>query len=1043
MERCRAEGISLAFVLTLVSGVMVMGQVVAEFDPNEKVGQRPYEMEWANRKEPRPPTITFDSLRGWRMEVSGDAIATFRPSREQNVWNRPVGKLTYRGNGDPNSCPTILLYPPKPIPIPDGSDCVDAWIYGNRWGWENPPDTPPVQIFLHLRDDKGQTQRVHLTTVNWKEWWLAHRRLFPMPQGGSTKGWHFVALEIAGGWQPQDRTIYLDSLTFYAEPLPPLKFPPRPKRNLTLFEGQSPGLNTGRGKLEFPTREETILPVNLTKQFSTEVKREGEVFVFRYLGSDCTLTYRFDPTKGLSGITAVMEHGTRGKGQGTSDRANWFIQPLAGAGVKFADGSDEGKLVRAELRNGVVTARYESGVTYRLRVWQKSLVVDAICRNEGRSQNNEAVALDFGEIRLLDHRTPQLALNAIYVPFITYGGNSNPVVAMGRGTGDEGRVVFVSVWLDWYRSNGSEPYAFPEGQQTPTGLRINGGVRYHPKTDGKRNDLFERVFVTISPNFEEVLPVIPNPKGLHAHLAVDRLWQETWGPANYEQEMQRSRKLRAYGIVKLIQCNHEITWRDGGESFTLRTKAAPGKGGDEALKRYLQHQKSLGWFAGLYTNYCDFAPVNEFWNPDFVQRTSNGEWRPAWPRCYALKPAAAVMFHEKLAPIIKEKFHGTWGKGQGTEFAQISAYTDVHTAVAPWGYCDYDARVPGAGTFAQTFYCYGELLRNDSRIYGGPIFSEGTFQWLYAGLADGNYALTYNGRPIAKEALLPVFYLREIHTKECGIGMAWTDWFLQGIPDWQKDVDRAIDRFLLHTIAYGTIGWLVEERFGMERVCRSYYMLQRLQTRYGLLPPKQIAYRDGKRLVSVSEALALNLPKERRQLFIAYPNGLKIWLNDWDAGRGTGDEEIWRVEVDGKVYEIPPAGWLAVQGREFLTFSALVDGRKVDYMRDAKGYGDEPLLLYADGRGELTRFDEVATKGAIAVRRLNQRQLEVIDISLAGEFGLRNPLGIKGVPVKCEVFDIDGKSLGEAEIRLTPDFAWIIGKPEGHKYVVSYGLNHD
>jgi len=77
--------------------------------------------------------------------------------------------------------------------------------------------------------------------------------------------------------------------------------------------------------------------------------------------------------------------------------------------------------------------------------------------------------------------------------------------------------------------------------------------------------------------------------------------------------------LRAYGITKLIQCNHEITWRDGGESFTLRTRAAPGKGGDEALKRYLAHQKSLGWFAGLYTNYCDFAPVNEHWNPDFVQ----------------------------------------------------------------------------------------------------------------------------------------------------------------------------------------------------------------------------------------------------------------------------------------------------------------------------------------------------------------------------------------------------------------------------------------
>ncbi|MCX7969819.1 MAG: hypothetical protein N3B10_15200, partial [Armatimonadetes bacterium] len=85
--------------------------------------------------------------------------------------------------------------------------------------------------------------------------------------------------------------------------------------------------------------------------------------------------------------------------------------------------------------------------------------------------------------------------------------------------------------------------------------------------------------------------------------------------------------------------------------------------------------------------------------------------------------------------------------------------------------------------------------------------------------------------------------------------------------------------------------------------------------------------------MSVSEAIARDLPKARRQMFVAYPNGLRVWLNDWDAGRGTGDEGTWKVEVDGKVYEIPPAGWLAVQGKEFLTFSALVDGRKVDYLR--------------------------------------------------------------------------------------------------------------
>ena len=42
---------------------------------------------------------------------------------------------------------------------------------------------------------------------------------------------------------------------------------------------------------------------------------------------------------------------------------------------------------------------------------------------------------------------------------------------------------------------------------------VNGGVRYRPRTDGVRNDVFERIFLTVSPTFEEVLPTIANPRG--------------------------------------------------------------------------------------------------------------------------------------------------------------------------------------------------------------------------------------------------------------------------------------------------------------------------------------------------------------------------------------------------------------------------------------------------------------------------------------------------------------------------------------------------
>jgi len=990
--------------MAMIVSIMIKQQapkVFLDFEQDESIGNRPYEMEWSNRKETRQPTITFYNLSGWHMELQGDAVAAFRPSRSQNVWNRAVGKLTYLGNGDQNSQPRVILFPGEPIPIPNGSDCVEMWIYGNRWDWENPPDTPPVRIYVHLSDDEGEIQRILVDGVRWKEWWLLHRKLPTLPNGS-----RFSALEVEGGWQHEERTLFIDSVAFFEEALPSLDFPARPKRNLTPLQGQSPGMNTGPGCLEFPIREETILPVNIEGGFRTELVREGEAYILRYIGNDCELVYNFDPRQGLSGI-------------GASINGEPIGQLLFGGGVKFAGEGNEGELIRSELHDDVIVATYATGVTYRVRLWQKSLVMDVSHNNTGLSAGGEATELSFGEIR--GAQEPR----AIYVPFITYG-SSNPVVLMGLAGGD--LHYFASIWLDWYRSGGSEPYAFPNGEITPTGVRINGGVRYNPKTDGKRNDLFERFFVTVSPTFEEVLPVISNPVGVNARMAIDRLWQESWGPQDYEREIERSRKLRAYGIVELIQCNHEITWRDGGESFTLRTRAAPGKGGDEALQGYLAQQKSMGWFAGLYTNYCDFAPVNEYWNSDYVQRTSDGNWRPAWPRCWALKPVAAAIFEERLAPIIKSKFH--------PDGAQVSAYTDVHTAVAPWNYCDYDSRVPGAGTFAQTFYCYGELLRRDSRTYGGPVFSEGTYQWLYAGLTDGNYGLTYNGRPIAREPLIPTFFLREIHTKECEIGMAWTDWFLQGIADWQLDTDVAIDRFLLHEIAYGTNGWLVEEKFGMERVCRSYYMLQRLQSRYGLLQPTEVSYWDGNELVSTSEAIAMDLPTKRRQLQVSYPNGLRIWANDWVGG--DGPESIWPVRLGDITYEIPPAGWLAVQGSSFVTFSAIVEGHKVDFLRDIDAIKGEEPLMYVDGRGNLTEFPEVKAKGAIAVRLVNQSKVEVIDISGGDGFGLNHPFGVKGIPIKCDVFDIQGNALGTTEIQQEQHYHWIVTRPDGHLYLISF-----
>ncbi|MGQ9737929.1 MAG: hypothetical protein ACUVRT_08435 [Armatimonadota bacterium] len=953
--------------------------VIPDFDPNEKPGERPYEMVWANRKEPAPPTLTFQNLQGWRMEVHNGAEAVLQVSRAQNVWDRPVARLRYRGNGQANSAPRIVLFPPAPVAIPEGSDCVELWVYGNRWSWENPPDTPPVHIAVVVRDSTGSEHSMPVTSVEWKEWWLLHRKL----PAGIRPPAQMVRMEVSGGWQADWREIFLDSVRFYREELRPLQFAPRPQRNLTLFGGQSPGANTGPGKLPFPTRELTILPMHFSGAFKNRVSPDGlNRYVFLYEGEDGRLAYRFDAGKGINGIRTEW-----------NGRTVW---QLAGAGVRFAENRNEPKLKGLRTQGGVLSAEYDDGTTLRLQIAQKSLIVDVINRT------GKANELHFGQFNSVQQP------RALYIPYITYG-SSHPTVLLSRAGN---RWLFSSLWLDWYRSNGSEPY----GAEYAVGdiARINGGVRYHPKTDGTRNPLFERIFITVSPMLEEVLPTVANPVGLHAKQAVDRLWQESWGPDNYENQMKRSRVLRAYGIEKLIQCNHEISWRDGGESFTLRTRAAPGKGGDEALKRYVAHQRALGWFSGLYTNYCDFAPVNEHWNPDFVQRQPDGEWRPAWPRNWALKPLKAVEFDAILAPQIKAKYNPN------------SAYTDVHTAVQPWWYTDYDARVLGAGTFAQTFYAYGELLRNDSRVYGGPIFSEGTYQWLYAGLADGNYALAYNGRPLAVEPLLPVFDLYQIHTKECDIGMAWTSWFCDAIPNWQasENIDRAIDRFLLHTLAYGHIGWLVEEAHGIERTCRSYYMLQQVQARYGLLAPARIAYWDGTKLVGVSEGVVRDLPRTRRQLYVEYPNGLKLWLNDHPA-------EEWKVNIGSRMFVLPPAGWLAYHKDQLLSYSALVEGRKVDYLRS-------DAYIYLDGRGEMFSTPEGAADGGLAITRLATNRLQVIHISGKERFRVNRPFGVLGALVSCRAYDVEGKDLARPTVHDSGQATWIEPVEKAVRYVLEF-----
>ena len=978
-------------------------------------GTVPYEIARAGRREPDGIAIGFDDMQGWTIECIGGVSATLQSTTHEVLWapDNPTARLTYHAQG---ARMHVVLRPPAPIPVPGGARAVEMWCYGNNWDWVPDPTTPQVQLTLLLASASGSgaVRRIALARVRWKGWWLVHQRLERTIAEGELL---LAGLEVAGEANAEPRTLHFESLRFTDDAMPPLTFEPRPRRPITLFPGQSPGLNTGPGVLPFPTREETILPENIAADFTTTAQWEtpGAVFAFRYRGPDGVLTYRIALGDGLPRVKARW-----GDAPAFDLLAGWHVTTEHGAPAwKQKDAAETDGALRVVLAGRVPGNGEELALTVTLRLWQKSLVWDTILHG------GAAAELRFGG------SGPFTRAELVPIPFLTYGASNPPVALVWSGT-DTG--LFLTVWPDWYRSNASEPFAAHTVRtQAQGGTRVEGlgGMRYARKTDGTRNDLFERVFVTVSPVYEEVLPRMPMPVSPHAREAGTRLWQETWGPSDYAQEKARSRRLRAHGIRALTQCNHEITWRDDWESFTLRLEAAPGRGGDAALAAYVAHQKDLGWLSGLYTNYTDFAPINALWDPDLVQRTSDGQLRTAWPRCYALKPSRAVELNRRFAPRIKEKFGPT------------AAYTDVHTAVAPWHYNDFDHRVPGAGTFAQTIYLYGEILLHDRGVYG-PTWSEGSYHWLYPGLASGNYGLCYSGPDLGRFPLLPAFNLREIRSRECVIGMPWTAGFLKD-RDWARpeNLARSIDRFIAATLAYGHIGWLVEEAHGMRTTCRSYYLLQPVQSAYAQVPPTRIGHGDAQgRLTSVSDALRAGHWRLSR-LHVEYGDDLALWVNGGDA--------LWCVEDAPSEAAAPPrpcagpwlldTGGFRAKGPTVDAFSGVYAGGRIDY-----AVGED--VIYADGRGRATSFPfGLRCAGGVAVRRSGAEELEVIDaggnewIEL-GNGAMTRPAAahILAGPIEiaqARAYTGDGEPLGAVEIRSGDGTSAIRAKERGVRYVLT------
>jgi len=590
----------------------------------------------------------------------------------------------------------------------------------------------------------------------------------------------------------------------------------------------------------------------------------------------------------------------------------------------------------------------------------------------GRTLVVDLVA-DAGKVKAVRLGVPTegRVIRSFAVPYLAGRGGSDAAVKVDLlEIPGKAKPYFRLAMFDWYRSNAGDV------QSRSVGNSLEVILAYPPKTDGKRNAVSERIFITLSPKFEDVLPNIPNPPSPWKHVAGRKVWR---AQAAFDREHDRTlwRALHTAGFRELNVCDHETMWRKGGESFTLKTEADPSKGGDAAQRDFTRFMiDELGYRYGLYNNYTDFAPSCPYWTRDWVPRQSDGSFKTAWMRCYAMRPAAAPEANERIAPEVQRKF------GFNT------AYNDVHTAVTPWSRTDYDARIPGAGTMSEVLFAWGEVMLQQKATWKGPVWSEGGSQFMLAGLADGNYAQDWGYKP-ETEPWLPDFDLRKIHPLECDFGMGCLPMFAPGKTALEKQLylpnaptesalTNLVDRFICATLAHGHTGYLILDYLwtpskvfgpaygqpgaklefsprGMSIAMRSYFMTQQIAARYSQCEVKDIRYFDAAgRAQDTSAALASDV-WTRSQLALVYTDGTVIVAN------GNPCEPL-DVTFAGERVRLPPNGYRAwTADRSVVVDSSCgTDGVRADSC-------DSPAYVYLDGRGKIAMRARARADGAVAM----------------------------------------------------------------------------
>lgn len=872
----------------------------------------------AGLQEQMQPILNFENIEGWKLTYYKDIIfAKMHRTAEEPLWGDYTARIVIKkGTYHNDDLNKVVITPPEPVVIEQPFDAISLWIMPQYTGKRS-----NLMLSFQIQDSAGIIHDIPMKTADyawfhWSGWTIWNK---PLTKTISTPAklmsMTFSALNL------QQQELYFDSVYFYKRnqrPLPDAKVP----------SWESIGI---------PISENTILPKLEAQEIraANEVRTHDNEYVFSYEKNGDILVFKYIPETGtLSDFTAIKNNKT-------------FI-PMYEGGWKFIDNEKPNRveLVSSELKDGVLNVKWSYSLkntktisSWTIRMKGKSLIVDM------QADKGVISELSLGKIKGLSN--PKI----VEVPYMALSGWRHRSVDPGiLNSGD----LFVSCLLDWYNSDASELFGERDDVLTTkseidrvTGnlkwieeknniankqeAIINGGAAYYKKTDGAFNPPKERIFLSVSEKFSEVLPEIPNPSYSYPKQTNDRLWStRAWYldkypyPNYFQEESAMWTKLQAYGVDKVNVRFHGnlhrmYTPRRNGDPITFIKDIDPGIGGDAGLRKLFESMQNSGYRVGLYTDHTLLSPLSyETWSEDYLTLSSVGEWTYGSDGHLQVKNSRMLELQKKYNKIFRDKFNPD------------CAYLDQLTCPPPWRYTDYDSRVPEAGKFNAAYRAFAESLKQELKDFNGPVLSEGLMQWMYSGLCESYAQPTRPDQPT-----LPDFQLKKLHMKSNDTGF-----HLKYVERWEPEL---VNRLLAAEIAYGNSGHLYGIYHGAppreipHHLLKSYFMIQQLQKFYVNIPVEGIKYDVNGKLQAVEDAIKADSLSNNR-IYLKYQNGLEVFVN-------RNKTEQWKITFEGKEYILPPEGWLASIKDNIFTFSALFENRRVDFMK-----GKDYIYCSAGGR---------------------------------------------------------------------------------------------